>query len=84
MFVYTVLHRFHPNLQPPNKALIKDYILDLAMIYSAKKGSGGGEKHKYHLLFKEVSDDHQEKGIWNRYVQMGSFNKDEPIMVFEI
>lgn len=52
---------------------------------SKERGEGWeGRKHKCHLLFKEVSDDHQEKGIWNRHVQMGSFNKDEPVMIFKI
>lgn len=31
------MHRFHPNLQPLNKRLNMDHILDLAMVKLAKK-----------------------------------------------
>lgn len=79
-----LLHKFHPNLQPLNKRLNIDQILDLAKVSKERGGGWEGKKHKCHLLFKEVSHDHQEKGIWNRHVQMGSFNKDESVMIFKI
>lgn len=82
----------HFTAQVPPKSVASEqesqYGSDLRLGHGKVSKEGGGDwerkKHKCHLLFKEVSDDHQEKGIWNCHVQMGSFNKDEPIMIFKI